>query len=289
MADTNQTPDRDPRFPFHAEDAAVARQSWLSAHMTPKAAILAGKLLNLALVAILCIVLVQFGALYRKLGEQKVVVVRINDVGRAEAVRLDADYTPQEPEIRDSLERFVTRFYTRNGFAVPEAIEALPLYLDTPIFDVWRKDMMATLPDIAQGIGLVRVRILNCRIDNPAGAKTTGTTAYIRIATDDMSNTGALIPSSAKGYEVVIKFKMGVYPNIKDGTLRDQWVVRNPLGVKVLDIQRTRYTGQDVDDQNTERVVNKAIESVKSETVVEDTKRKLDAATAAYKEKNNLK
>lgn len=289
MAAQAQTPERNPAFPFHAEDAAVSRQSWLSAHMTPKAAILAGKLLNLVLVGLVIYLLTLVGSLYRRLGEQKVVVVRINDVGRAEAVRLDADYSPQEPEIRDSLERFVTRFYTRNGFAVPEAIEALPLYLDTPIFEVWRKELIAALPEIAAGQGLLRCRILSCRIDNPASAKTTGTTAYVRIATDEMSNTGGLIPNSAKGYEVVLKFKMGVYPNIKDPVTKDQWVVRNPLGVKVLDIQRTRYIGADVDDQTTERVVQKAIENVKLETVVEDTKRRLEAQTNLYKEKNNLK
>ena len=35
--------------------------------------------------------------------------------------------------------------------------------------------------------------------------------------------------------------------------------------------------------------INPAMMSVKTETVVEDTKRKLEAATNAYKEKNNLK
>jgi len=272
-------------YPFAEEDAIIARQGFLRANLTPKTAILVGKLAILGQTVLLFIMVFLFLKQQAALGKIPVFVVRINDVGRAEAIRLDTDYIPQEPELRDALERFVTRYYTRNGFAVPEAIEALPPYLDAALFDVWRKEMMAALPEIGSGVGLLRVRVLNCRIENPAQSRTIGTTAYIRIATDDMSNTGALVPGTAKGYEVVLKFKTSVYPNIKEANLKDQWVVRNPLGVKVLDITRTRYIGADVDDQGTERVVRGAITKVENEAAVEDSSRKINAATRAYQEK----
>lgn len=242
--------------PYAAEDAALARKSWLAAHATPKAAILAGKLLNLILTGLLIYLVVALQRSERARGNMPVMIVRVNDVGRAEAVRLDKDYIPNEPELRDQLERFTIRYYTRHGFSIPEAIESLPLYLSDALFQDWRKEAMEALSQIAVGNGLKRVRILSCRIDNPSLAKTTGTTATIRIATDDLSQSGAVLPQTAQGYEVTVRFKIGMYPTtIKDDAKKDQWVVRNPLGIKVMDIQRTRYIGSDVEDHDMERVI----------------------------------
>ena len=250
-----------PAYPFREEDAEISRQSFLRAHMTPKVAILAGKLFNLLLVTLLAYMSFNFVKLQKKLGDMKVMIVRINDVGRAEAVRLDTDYTPQEPELREQMERFVIRFYTKQGFSIPEAIEALPGYMEQGIYDKWRKQAMEDLTQIASGQGLRRVRILSCRIDNPADSKTTGTTATVRFATDAMTTNGAFAGGVPEGYEAVIRFKIGVYPELKDkdgkgSSARDQWIVRNPLGMKVSSIEQTRYIGADVEDPNVSRIID---------------------------------
>ena len=250
-----------PAYPFREEDAEISRQSFLRAHMTPKVAILAGKLFNLLLVSLLAYMTFNFVKLQKKLGDMKVMIVRINDVGRAEAVRLDTDYLPQEPELREQMERFVIRYYTKQGFSIPEAIEALPGYMEQGIYDKWRKQAMDDLTQIASGQGLRRVRILSCRIDNPADSKTTGTTATVRFATDSMTTNGAFAGGIPEGYEAVIRFKIGVYPELKDkdgkgNSVRDQWIVRNPLGMKVSSIEQTRYIGADVEDPNVSRIID---------------------------------
>ncbi len=250
-----------PEFPFSLEEAQIARQSFLRAHMTPKVAILAGKLLNLFLVCVIGYGAFHYLRLHRKLGEMKVMYVRINDIGRAEAVRLDQDYTPQEPEIREQIERFVTRYYTKQGFSIPEALEALPLFMDQGLYQIWRKQALEDLNAIAAGQGLRRVRILSCRIENPAAAKTSGTQAIVRFATDAMTNTGAFAGGVPEGFESVIRFRVGIFPEVKDqdgqkGSARDQWIVRNPLGMKVSEIQQTRYIGSDVEDPNVNRIID---------------------------------
>ena len=250
-----------PAYPFREEDAEISRQSFLRAHMTPKVAILAGKLFNLLLVTLLAYMTFNFVKLNKKLGDMKPYVVRINDVGRSEVVRLDTDYLPQEPELREQMERFVIRYYTKQGFSIPEAIEALPGYMEQGIYDKWRKQAMEDLTQIASGQGLRRVRILSCRIDNPADSKTTGTTATVRFATDAMTTNGAFAGGIPEGYEAVIRFKIGVYPELKDkdgkgSSARDQWIVRNPLGMKISSIEQTRYIGADVEDPNVSRIID---------------------------------
>jgi hypothetical protein len=250
-------PEKDSKtHPFGEEEAILARKSWIQANMTPKAAILAGKLgfaLSLVLNLTLAYGMVKVSIEH---GKTRPIVIRINDVGRAEVVRLDTDYIPNEPELRSQIERFVIRYYTRNGFEVPEALDALPAFMDGPIYDTWRKEAMASLTDISKGEGLRRVRILSCSVLYPHIAKTTGTTATLRIATDEMTPTGAFIAGKSQGWEINLRFKTGIYPDFqKNEAAKDAWCTRNPLGTKILDIQRIRYNGADVEDQKMERAV----------------------------------
>ena len=65
------------------------------------------------------------------------IVVRINDVGRAEAVAYsNFAYQPQAPEIRYFLSQFVIGFYGRNHKTVREQYVNSLYFLDRQLFDV---------------------------------------------------------------------------------------------------------------------------------------------------------
>jgi type IV secretory pathway TrbF-like protein len=76
-------------------------------------------------IAVLCLSLVAAGALllsyktYSTFNNVKPLVIRINDVGRAEVVRYNAvEYTPREPELKYFLTQFVHDYYSRNRATV---------------------------------------------------------------------------------------------------------------------------------------------------------------------------
>lgn len=76
-------------------------------------------------IAVLCLSLVSVGAIvlsfrtYATFQNVKPLVVRINDVGRAEVVRYNTlDYVPREPELKYFLTQFVHDYYSRNRATV---------------------------------------------------------------------------------------------------------------------------------------------------------------------------
>lgn len=63
--------------------------------------------------------------------ERKPLVVRIDDVGRAEAVQYDAsDYHPQAPELRYFLTQFVVQYFSRIRATVQQEYPDSLLFLD---------------------------------------------------------------------------------------------------------------------------------------------------------------
>ena len=77
--------------------------------------------------ALLCVSLVSLGAMglayqtYARFSKVQPLVIRINDVGRAEAVRYnDIAYKPQEAEFKYFLGQFVHGYYWRNRATVKE-------------------------------------------------------------------------------------------------------------------------------------------------------------------------
>lgn len=76
-------------------------------------------------IAVLCLSLVAAGAVllafktYATFTNVKPLVVRINDVGRADVVQYNAmEYTPREAELKYFLAQFVHNFYSRNRVTV---------------------------------------------------------------------------------------------------------------------------------------------------------------------------
>ncbi len=85
--------------------------------------------LCLAVVAI-ALLFVNIG-MYRAFHRLKPLVIRINDIGRAEAITYDSfDYQPREAEIRYFLMDFVQRHYSRGRATVREDYARSLYYLD---------------------------------------------------------------------------------------------------------------------------------------------------------------
>lgn len=262
--------------PWGEEEIKLARLGFLRVHQTNQANLLMSRLVNLGLIFMVCLQFFVNLKVSKNNGTLKPVVVRINDVGRAEAIRLDEDWVPEEKDIRDALERLVERMYTRNGFETPKAIELNGLYLLGDAFDKWKKEALDDLPLVTKGENLRRVRILRCDIEKPTEAKSgAGTVAHIRFATDNMTGTGAALPNTAQGWEVTMRFRVGDYPqNIKGNDAqakKDQWVTRNPLGMRCLTYRLTRYIGEDVADKNLEVVVKQVEQKVEAERRLEES------------------
>lgn len=258
------------------EEIKVARLGFLRVHQTNQANLLLARLVNLGFIFLVCLLLFVIVRLSKNNGTLKPVVVRINDVGRAEAIRLDEDWVPEEKDLRDGIERLVERMYTRNGFETPRAIELNGLYLLGDGFDKWKKEALEDLPLVTKGENLRRVRILRCDIEKPSEAKTgAGTVAHVRFATDSMSITGAALPNTAQGWEVTMRIRAGDYPqNIKGNDAqqkKDQWVTRNPLGLRCLSYRLTRYIGEDVVDKNLEVVLKQVEQKVDAERRLEES------------------
>ena len=73
---------------------------------------------------------------YRALRDVKPIVIRINEVGRAEALKLDSfDYRPQEAEIRYFLIDFVQRHYSRMRATLREKYARSLYFLDGRLAD----------------------------------------------------------------------------------------------------------------------------------------------------------
>lgn len=89
-------------------------------------------------IAVLCLSLVLLGALvlnfktYAIFRNFKPLVIRINDVGRAEPVQYASmEYKPQAPEIKYFLTQFVHDFYSRNKATVRDDFSRSLFFLDS--------------------------------------------------------------------------------------------------------------------------------------------------------------
>jgi hypothetical protein len=78
----------------------------------------------------------------------------------------------------------------------------------------------------------------------------------IRFATDDLTENGAVVAGSAKGYEATFDFRVGDWLKTDKPDERKNWTTRNPLGLRLLRYQVQQYQGADVADQNAQMVVN---------------------------------
>ncbi len=118
-------------MPVPAREYLEARREYLG---ELGSAIVAGNHLRIALVLLILVVL---GLLFLNLRltsilrNYKPLVVRIDEIGRAEAIRYGSlEYTPRDAEIRYFLIQFVTKHYSRRQATVKEDYAASLYYLD---------------------------------------------------------------------------------------------------------------------------------------------------------------
>ena len=123
-----------PLLPPPVKDFNDARQQYMEQYGS---ALVTNRYL---LVAVLCVSLVALGALglnyrtYALLQEFKPIVIRIDAVGRAEAVSYGSmTYRPQAAEIRYFLTRFVHDYYSRNRATLRDDFARSLFFLDSKL------------------------------------------------------------------------------------------------------------------------------------------------------------
>ena len=116
------------------EVAARQEYEYYGSTLTTNTALKVALLIALGVIALLGVDHVRMA---RIAANPQRIVVRINEVGRAEAVAYsDFTYKPQAPEIRYFLTQFVNGFYGRNHKTVREQYVNSLYFLDRQLFDV---------------------------------------------------------------------------------------------------------------------------------------------------------
>jgi type IV secretory pathway TrbF-like protein len=101
-------------------------------------------------IALLALSLIAAGLIYanvttaRMIQNFKPLVIRINDIGRAEAINYNTlAYKPQEAEIKYFLSEFCRRYYSRNRFTIRDNFSQALLFMDTQlqanVAEAWTK------------------------------------------------------------------------------------------------------------------------------------------------------
>jgi type IV secretory pathway TrbF-like protein len=114
-------------MPSPDADLAAARRQFVELYATP---LIAGNYLRIGLA---CVSVVALGLVVLNI---KPLVIRINDVGRAEAVAYDSlTYQPRDAEVRYFLIEFVTKHYSRMRATVRENFARSLYFLDGRLAD----------------------------------------------------------------------------------------------------------------------------------------------------------
>ena len=242
--------------PWAEEELQRGRVGWASRYTSPIARLFAQKWIIAGLLALVLFQQVRVWRMDSVVRNFVPLVVKINDVGKSEVVHLDTAWIPEEPEVRNQIQGLVVRMFARNGFTLPEAIELNGGYLVGEAYRDWVKQAKDDLKLVAGLQSLRRVRILYLQIERIAQAKTPqGTRATVRYATDELTENGAVIANSAKGYEVSLDFRVGDWVKTEDDEARKKWTTRNPLGLRLIRYQVQQYVGTDVAMQDSTQTV----------------------------------
>jgi type IV secretion system protein VirB5 len=116
------------------EHAAAKHFEYYGSTLTTNTALKIALLAALGVIAVLSFNNLQIS---RAMARIKPVIVRIDDVGRAEAVNdSQADYKPQAKEVRYFLTQFVTGFYGRNRKTVQDRYVESIYFLERSVADM---------------------------------------------------------------------------------------------------------------------------------------------------------
>ena len=126
-------PDRflNPALP-PVEHAAKQEYEYFGSTLTTNTAL---KITVLILAIVIAVLSLNTVRISRAAANVKPLVIRVNDVGRADAIAYqDFTYKPQAPEIRYFLTQFVTGYYSRNHKTVAEQYVNSLYFLDRALF-----------------------------------------------------------------------------------------------------------------------------------------------------------
>jgi len=183
-------------------------------------------------IAVLCLAVVAAAAcwlavkIYDNYASVKPLVIRINDVGRAEAVRYnDFDYKPQEAEIKYFLTQFVHDLYGRHRLTVRRDTKRALWFLDSPLqakqIETWRqsKELESHELGAADDVDIV---VRNVALTDLRQQPFRSTIDYEKV----YMQTGTAIESRRERYVGNIVF------GIRD-TVDNDMIPVNPLGISI--------------------------------------------------------
>ena len=209
------------------EQAAQAEFEYYGSTLTTNTALKIALLILTAVIAVLGFALQRTAV---AAANQKPLIIRVNEVGRADALATkDFQYTPQAPEIRYFLTRFVTGFYGRHHATVRDHYVEAMYFLDRSLFDkVDAQDRRTQwLPKfLTSNEDDVTVTVTNVVIEDLATQPYRARVEYTKAFT--ASTNGAEMKRERWATEILFRFNPEV-PN--------QLIPHNPLGLAITFLQ----------------------------------------------------
>jgi type IV secretion system protein VirB5 len=185
-------------------------------------------------IALLCVSIIAVGLLVlnfrtqAKYANVKPLVIRIDDIGRAQAVQYDdLTYKPQgqAPELRYFLTQFVTKHFARIRATVKEQYAESLFFLDAPLADatIAQDQRTKSIESVLAGTAdEVEVQVKNVTLDDLTRAPYKASVEFENVS----SGAGGRLERSRDTYVAQITF-----------VLRDQvpntMVLVNPLGLTI--------------------------------------------------------
>lgn len=168
--------------------------------------------------------------LSREVVARQPIVVRVNDVGKAEVVNLKYNtYTPQDAEIRYFLNQFVTGFYARNHRTVRDAYPTALAYLSSDLFaqiDTRDRRSQWAAKFLTSGDDDVDVTVRNIALDDshqPYRAQ---------VEAERVNTSSAGQETKRQPFIVTLYFRIDASLALRNPDL----VRTNPLGFSILSI-----------------------------------------------------
>ena len=187
---------------------------------------------NYLKIAVLCLAAACLGLLvlnlktYQTFSERKPLVIRINDIGRAEAVEYDAvTYQPRDAEIRYFLIEFVTKHYGRMRATARENFARSLFFLDGRLADavIEANKKNKTIETFLAGQGQeVEVAVRNVAIEDMRAAPYRATVDFEKV----YYNPGDAIETKRERYTAHLVFV------VKD-RVANAMIPVNPLGLTI--------------------------------------------------------
>jgi type IV secretion system protein VirB5 len=185
-------------------------------------------------IALLCVSVVAVGLLVlnfrtqAKYANVKPLVIRIDDIGRAQAVQYDdLTYKPQgqAPELRYFLTQFVTKHFARVRATVKEQYAESLFFLDAPLADatIAQDQRTKNIESVLAGTAdEVEIQVKNVTLDDLASTPYKASVEFEKVS----AGVGSRLERSRETYVAQITF-----------VLRDQvpntMVLVNPLGLTI--------------------------------------------------------